>query len=208
MWRFDRAVEPTRHSGSVVWFTGVSGAGKSTIADWVAARLSEQRCRVERLDGDAIRGVFPSTGFSRTDRNEHLKRTGYMASRLAHHDVIVLASFVSPYRESREFARQLCPSFIEVYVSTPIEVCERRDVKGLYAKARRGELKNLTGIDDPYEPPVAPEVSLDTTFMTVADAGAIVLARLGRELTWELPPGSDVPARGVVPSVGAPFQHL
>jgi adenylylsulfate kinase len=123
--------------------------------------------------------VFPNTGFTRAEREEHLRRTGYMASRLEAHGVTVVASFVSPYRESRNFIRRLCHDFQEIYVSTSVEECERRDPKGLYARARRGEIRNFTGLDDPYEPPERPELILDTQFLTVDECVARVLARLG-----------------------------
>jgi adenylylsulfate kinase len=163
---------------AVIWFTGLSGSGKSTIADWVADRLRREGARVEQIDGDAMRAVFPNTGFSRAERDAHVKRVGYLASRLEHHDVFVLASLISPYRESRDFVRRLCRNFIEVHVATPLEVCEQRDAKGLYAKARRGEIREFTGLDDPYEPPLHPDLVLDTTTLSVADAGARVLELL------------------------------
>jgi adenylylsulfate kinase len=163
----------------VLWFTGLSGSGKSTIATRVHAELVRRGAEVEYIDGDALREVFPNTGFTRAEREEHLRRTGYMAGRLAAHGVTVVASFVSPYRESREFIRRLCPDFVEIYVSTPLEECERRDVKGLYARARRGEIRNFTGIDDPYEPPDHPELTLDTRALSVDECVARVLERSG-----------------------------
>ena len=140
---------------------------------------------VEYIDGDALREVFPQTGFTREQREEHLRRTGYMASRLAAHGVAVVASFVSPYRESREFIRGLCPKFAEIYVATPLEECERRDVKGLYARARRGEIRNFTGIDDPYEVPDHPELSLDTRALSVEQAVKQVLALFEDQRSWK-----------------------
>jgi adenylylsulfate kinase len=163
----------------VLWFTGLSGSGKSTIATRVHEELMRRGAEVEYIDGDALRDVFPNTGFTRAEREEHLRRTGYMAGRLAAHGVTVVASFVSPYRESREFIRRLCRDFIEIYVSTPLEECERRDVKGLYARARRGEIRNFTGIDDPYEPPDHPELTLDTRALSVDECVARVLERSG-----------------------------
>lgn len=172
------AQSPHRGTGSsalVLWFTGLSGSGKSTIATRVHQQLVGRGVDVEYIDGDALREVFPNTGFTRAEREEHLRRTGYMASRLAAHGVAVVASFVSPYRESRNFIRGLCPNFGEIYVATPLEECERRDVKGLYARARRGELRNFTGLDDPYEPPDHPELTLDTRMLTVEQCVAKVV---------------------------------
>ena len=166
----------------MLWFTGLSGSGKSTIATRVHEALARRGTEVEYIDGDALREVFPTTGFTREEREEHLRRTGYMASRLAAHGVTVVASFVSPYRESRDFIRRLCPGFLEIYVSTPLEECERRDVKGLYARARRGEIRNFTGIDDPFEAPERPELVLDTRALTVQQSVAAVLERLGDRL--------------------------
>jgi len=163
----------------VLWFTGLSGSGKSTIAVRVHEALAGRGTEVEYIDGDALREVFPNTGFTREEREEHLRRTGYMASRLAAHGVTVVASFVSPYRASREFIRRLCPGFVEIYVATPLDECERRDVKGLYARARRGEIHNFTGIDDPYESPEHPELTLDTRELSVDQCVDAVLARVG-----------------------------
>jgi adenylylsulfate kinase len=176
--RFGRKqIEP-----AVIWFTGLSGSGKSTIADWVTERLRERGLRVERLDGDSVRNIFPEIGFTRPEREAHVRRVGFLASKLEEHGVFVVASFVSPYQESRQFVRGLCRSFMEVYVSTPLDECERRDVKGLYAKARRGEIKNFTGISDPYEPPRSPELVLDTTTVDVPEAGKQVLSLLAARI--------------------------
>jgi adenylylsulfate kinase len=169
----------TGTSAPVLWFTGLSGSGKSTIAIRVHQELERRGMEVEYIDGDALREVFPSTGFTREEREEHLRRTGYMASRLAAHGVTVVASFVSPYRASREFIRRLCPGFLEIFVATPLDECERRDVKGLYARARRGEIRNFTGIDDPYEQPEHPELTLDTRALSVDQCVDRVLERLG-----------------------------
>jgi len=169
----------TRTSAPVLWFTGLSGSGKSTIATRVHQELERRGTEVEYIDGDALREVFPATGFTREEREEHLRRTGYMASRLAAHGVTVVASFVSPYRASREFIRRLCPGFLEIFVATPLEECERRDVKGLYARARRGEIRNFTGIDDPDEAPDHAELTLDTRALSVDECVDRVLARLG-----------------------------
>jgi adenylylsulfate kinase len=172
----------TRETAPVLWFTGLSGSGKSTIAVRVHQELLRRGVEVEYIDGDALREVFPQTGFTREEREEHLRRTGYMASRLAAHGVTVVASFVSPYRQSRDFIRRLCPRFMEIYVATPLEECERRDVKGLYARARRGEISNFTGIDDPYEVPERPELSLDTRELSVEQSVTQVLALVEDQL--------------------------
>ncbi len=148
---------------SVIWLTGLSGAGKSTIAEALAAELTKKEIPFEHLDGDKIRSIFPQTGFSREERHSHICRIGFIASLLEKHGVTVIASFISPFIESRNFVRSACSNFVEVYVSTSLEVCEKRDVKGLYAKARKGEITHFTGIDDPYEPPINPEIILDTS---------------------------------------------
>jgi adenylylsulfate kinase len=175
-----RDLKRKRMRQAVIWFTGLSGSGKSTIADRVAARLVKRGIDIERLDGDQIRRMFPGTGFSRKQREEHLKRMGYLAALLEKHGVTVIASFVSPYRKSRRLVRKLCRNFVEVYVSTPLEECERRDVKGLYKKAREGKLKHFTGISDPYELPRQPEITIDTTSMTLNKAVSMVVDYLSR----------------------------
>jgi adenylylsulfate kinase len=160
---------------AVLWFTGLSGAGKSTIAERVAKELAGRGVPVEYLDGDHIRQLFPSTGFTRPERDAHVRRVGYLASRLEAHGVSVVASLVSPYADSREFVRGLCRNFVEIHVSTPLAECERRDAKGLYARARRGEIRHFTGIDDPYEAPLHPDLVIDTRHVSVEDACGRVL---------------------------------
>lgn len=159
----------------VMWFTGLSGSGKSTVGLAVYEKLKKKGLKVEYLDGDKIREVFPSTGFTKKDRDMHIKRVGHLCSMLEKNGVTVIASFVSPYKETRDFVRNICKNFVEVYVSTPLEECERRDVKGLYAKARSGEIKNFTGIDDPYEAPENPELNIDTTGIPLEDAVSRVM---------------------------------
>ena len=154
----------------VIWFTGLSGAGKTTLAEKLAAYLKAKGEKCELLDGDTVRNIFPQTGFTKKERNEHVKRMGFLASMLERNGVTVLASFISPYRESRDFVRKMCRNFVEVYVSTSLEVCEKRDVKGLYRKARNGEIKSFTGIDDPYEPPLNPEITINTAEETVEES--------------------------------------
>lgn len=150
----------------VVWFTGLPCSGKSTLADRLYDGLKGKGHRVERLDGDNVRAIFPQTGFSKEERNTHVKRIGFLSSMLEKNGVIVIASFVSPYKGSREFVKELCNNFIEVFVDTPLEECERRDVKGMYKKARAGEIKDFTGIDDPYEVPDDPAISIKTDELT------------------------------------------
>lgn len=154
----------------VIWLTGLSGSGKSTIAESLYKKLKTRGLKVEYLDGDRVRDIFPKTGFSKEERDRHVKRIGFLASILEKNGVIVIAAFISPYEESRQFVRNLCNNFIEVYISTPLEECKKRDSKGLYAKAERGEIKNFTGIDDPYEVPLQPEIRIDTAEITVREA--------------------------------------
>ena len=159
-----------KNQGFVLWLTGLSGSGKTTIAEALCKRFEENGIGYERLDGDVLRGVFPNTGFSKDARDEHIRRVGFMASRLAHHGVPVVASFISPYRAARQFVRDLCPNFIEVYVNASLDECKNRDVKGLYRKALAGEIKEFTGIDDPYEEPENPEIVVDTVNQTVDES--------------------------------------
>jgi adenylylsulfate kinase len=166
---------------AVIWLTGLSASGKSTIAEGLVDYLSENGDRVEHLDGDVVRKMFPQTGFSKEERDRHIRRVGYLAAMLEKHDVTVVASFISPYREAREFVRSLCKNFIEVHIATPLEVCEQRDQKGLYAKARRGEIKDFTGIDDPYEEPLKPDLRIDTTNQTVEESVKVVIDTIVRK---------------------------
>jgi adenylylsulfate kinase len=167
-------------NAAVLWFTGLSGAGKSTIASAVFAELSRRKAATEYLDGDIVRQWSPA-GFNRADRDAHVRRVGFLASRLEYHGVTVICALISPYAEARAHVRGLCRRFIEIHVSTPLAECERRDVKGLYARARRGEITHFTGIDDPYEPPVEPELTIDTTTLSVQEAVDRVLE------TWATP---------------------
>ncbi|MHA7964130.1 adenylyl-sulfate kinase [Paenibacillus sp. CAU 1782] len=156
--------------GQTIWLTGLSGAGKSTIASALAETLRSKGVAVEWLDGDELRKRLGSElGFSRADRFENIARAVYLADMLNRHGVTVIVSLISPYREMRQYARQALPNFSEIYVDCPLEECERRDVKGLYAKARRGEITAFTGISDPYEPPEHPELVLQTAKQTVSE---------------------------------------
>ena len=166
---------------SVLWFTGLSGAGKSTIANLVEKELHRLGCHTYMLDGDNVRhGLNKDLGFTQADRVENIRRIGEVARLMTDAGLIVLVSFISPFRSERRMARDLMEEgeFLEVFVETPLEVAERRDPKGLYAKARRGELANFTGIDSPYEEPENPELRLDTTSTPAEDCARIVVDAL------------------------------
>lgn len=165
--------------GVTVWFTGLSGAGKTTLARAVYDELKRRGHRVEILDGDVVRQYLTKgLGFSKEDRDENIRRIGFVAHLLTRNGVIVLVSAISPYRATREEVRRKIGDFIEVYVNAPLEVCEKRDVKGLYKRARAGEIKNFTGIDDPYEPPLNPEVECRTDLESIEESVAKVLGKL------------------------------
>lgn len=156
----------------VIWFTGISGAGKSTIASVVEERLRERGLSVHNLDGDALRhGLNRDLGFADADRAENIRRVGELARLFNNVGMIVLVAAISPFRAGRDAARELAGPgrFVEVHVDTPLEVAEKRDVKGLYKKARSGGLPNFTGIDSPYEAPLHPEVRIDDAFETAED---------------------------------------
>lgn len=167
------------HKGVTVWFTGLPCSGKTVVADGVAEILKEKGYKVERLDGDIVRQSLTSDlGFSKEDRDENIKRVTFVAKLLTRNGVIVLTSFVSPYRERRKKTREEIGEFIEVYVKCPVEECIRRDVKGMYKKALNGEIKNFTGVDDPYEEPENPELILETDKETVEESIQKVLNKL------------------------------
>jgi sulfate adenylyltransferase len=160
--------------GVCVWFTGLSGSGKTTTADALVGLLRERGRVVTMLDGDVVRThLSKGLGFSREDRDANVRRIGFVAGEVVRHGGIAVAAVVSPYRATRDEVRAMLPpgTFVEVFVDTPIDVCEARDVKGWYAKARTGEMTGLTGVDDPYEPPLAPELRLQTVDVPV-DANA------------------------------------
>ncbi|HVC88176.1 MAG TPA: adenylyl-sulfate kinase [Gaiellaceae bacterium] len=168
--------------GFVLWFTGLSAAGKTTIASNVAPELERRGLVVDHLDGDIVRThLSKGLGFSKEDRDANIARIAWVASRVARAGGAVIVSAISPYEEARRHARELVEPhtpFVEVHVATPIEECARRDPKGLYAKAFSGELADFTGVSAPYEAPVDPELRLDTTGATPTESAASVLARL------------------------------
>ncbi len=160
----DKWEKQNEEEGFTLWFTGLSGAGKSAVADRVGLRLEEEYDHlVERLDGDIVRQhLTADLGFTKEDRNTNIKRVSFLAELLSRNGVSVIASFISPYRERRNKTREQVTNFIEVFVKCPIDVCAERDVKGLYEKARKGEIDNFTGISDPYEEPEDAEIVLET----------------------------------------------
>jgi adenylylsulfate kinase len=169
-------------TGFTLWFTGLSGSGKTTISELVATELERRGLLVERLDGDVVRThLSHGLGFSKADRDANIERIGWVASRLTRAGAAVVVSAISPYEEARRKARALVEAegpFVEVYVATPVEECERRDVKGLYAKARAGEIPEFTGVSDPYEEPANPELRIDTTQHDPAESAQLVIAKL------------------------------
>jgi adenylylsulfate kinase len=182
-YQITRALREARNQqqAAVLWFTGLSGSGKSTIANALEQALFAAGHRTYLLDGDNVRhGLCADLGFSLADRNENLRRVGAVASLMVDAGLIVLSAFVSPLQQQRDLIRAQLPAgrFIEIHVATPLEVCEQRDVKGLYQKARRGEIANFTGISDPYEAPTAAELVIDTSERSVDAAVADILAYL------------------------------
>ena len=172
-------VDPPRVRGVTVWFTGLSGAGKSTLAEALAPRLTGLGRRVELLDGDPVRKhLSRGLGHSREDRDTNVRRIGWVAHLLTRNGVFVVTAAISPYRDAREWCRKTIGDFVEVHVSTPLEVCAARDVKGLYRRAFAGEISQFTGVDDPYEPPTEPALRLDTARVTVDEGVERVLAVL------------------------------
>jgi adenylyl-sulfate kinase len=169
----------TEQAGCCVWFTGLSGAGKSTIAEIVIDELRARGRRVELLDGDEIREhLSKGLTFSKEDRDTNIRRIGWVASLLARNNVVAVTAAISPYRAVRDEVRGWIDNFVEVHVATSIEDCEARDVKGLYAKARAGDIPEFTGVSDPYEPPLHPEIRVETAGRTPAESAAEVIAWL------------------------------
>lgn len=171
-------VKSNKHNALVVWFTGLSGSGKSTIANVLEQRLFERGIKTYILDGDNIRkGINNDLSFKPADRTENIRRIAEIANLMVDAGLVVLAAFVSPYKKDRESVRTIVKdiNFVEVYVSTDLEECERRDTKGLYKKARTGEIKNMTGISAPYEVPQSPDVEINTKIYSVDDSVNLIL---------------------------------
>jgi adenylyl-sulfate kinase len=166
--------------GFTLWFTGLSGAGKTTISHIVESQLRERGSRVEVLDGDIVReNLSKGLGFSKEDRDTNIRRIAFVADLLSRNGVPVITAAISPYREIRDEARELMGDrFIEVFVKASVEVCAERDVKGLYEKAFKGEIKEFTGVSDPYEPPLSAELTLDTEHESPEDSAAKILSLL------------------------------
>ncbi len=171
-------------TGFTIWFTGLSGAGKSTISAIVERELRAEGRKVEVLDGDVVRThLSKGLGFSKEDRDTNIRRIGWVCEVLARNDVIAIAAAISPYRAIRDEVRERIGRFVEVFVDVPLEVAIQRDVKGLYKKALAGELRGFTGVDDPYEPPLDPELVIQTAQETPEQSAARILSAL-RELRY------------------------
>jgi len=164
------------NKGCALWFTGLSGSGKSTLSQLVAARLRELGARVEVLDGDIVRTLLcQGLGFSREDREENIRRIGFVCELLARNGVIAIAAAISPYRAGRDELRERITNFVEIHMNCPVEVLIQRDVKGLYKRAIAGEIAHFTGISDPYEPPLSPEVTIDSSSDSPESSVATIL---------------------------------
>ena len=169
--------------GVCIWFTGLSSSGKSTTAEALSALLTASGRTVTLLDGDVVRThLSQGLGFSKEDRYTNLRRIGFVASEVVKHGGVAICATISPYRDARREVRDSLGKcqFIEVFVDTPLNVCEERDTKGLYARARRGEIRDFTGIDDPYEPPDTPEIRLDTVSATAQENAHSIMAYLAK----------------------------
>jgi adenylyl-sulfate kinase len=173
------ANEPRHQEGFVLWFTGLSGAGKTTLAKLIEQELRARDVLVERLDGDVVRqSLTADLGFSREDRDKNIQRVTFVAKLLSRNGVGVSASFISPYRATRDWVRAEVTNFIEVFVDCPLEECIRRDVKGLYTKALAGEIPEFTGVSDPYEAPLNPEISVNTGDESIEESFAQIVTYL------------------------------
>jgi adenylyl-sulfate kinase len=176
--------------GCTVWFTGLSGAGKSTLAQGLESELKRRDVQVEVLDGDVVRtNLSKGLGFSKEDRDINIRRIGFVCNLLTRNGVVAIAAAISPYKAIRDENRALIGRFVEVYCECPLDELERRDVKGLYKKARAGEIKGFTGIDDPYEPPEKPEVTIHSGQETAEESLGKILRTL--ELMGHIPPGPE-----------------
>ena len=176
-----RREEKNQHKSVVLWFTGLSGSGKSTLAHAVEEKLYRLGLNTFVLDGDNVRhGLNKDLGFNNLDRKENIRRISEAAKLMLEAGVITLTAFISPFKEEREMARSLMPhgDFIEIHCYCPLEICEKRDVKGLYKRARKGEIKDFTGISSPYEAPVKPELKVDTNALTLEEAAQQVITLL------------------------------
>ena len=172
---------PRQGAGFTLWFTGLSGAGKSTLAGRVSDELRRRGLKVEILDGDEVRtNLSKGLGFSKEDRDTNIKRIGYVCKLLTRNGVVAISAAISPYKEIRDHNRQQIGHFVEVYVKCSIEALTKRDVKGLYKKALAGELPNFTGVSDPYEPPVSPEITVDTEQQSELESLRVILDYLER----------------------------
>jgi adenylylsulfate kinase len=175
--------------GFTIWFTGLSGSGKTTIAHRVEGTLRKMGCNVEVLDGDVVRtNLSKGLGFSKEDRDTNIKRIGFVCNLLSRNGVVAIASAISPYREIRDYNRKEIGNFVEVFVKCSVEECQKRDVKGLYKKAANGEIKNFTGVSDPYEEPLNAEVILETDKETVEESTEKLLRKLGETGYISYPP--------------------
>ncbi len=170
---------PKDERGFTAWFTGLPCSGKSTIADAAAEELRQMGLKVERLDADIIRKhLWRELGYSKEDRDENIRRAAYLAQLLTRNGIAVLTSFISPYQETRDYARKQIGDFVEIYVKCPVEVCIQRDSRGMYRKALAGEISNFTGVSDPYEEPLNPEVTIESNREPVKKSVAKVIAKL------------------------------
>ena len=160
---------------ATIWLTGLSGSGKTTLGELVCTRLQSMYLPVRHLDGDNIRALTPNLGFTRLERIEHIKNVGNLAGKLERAGSFVVVSLISPYREARDYARAQCRNFIEVFVSTPLLECARRDIKGLYKRAIAGEIQDFTGISAPYEPPSRPNLAIDTLGVSPQSCADLIL---------------------------------
>jgi adenylylsulfate kinase len=183
------------NTGFTLWFTGLSGAGKTTLAKRVQKILVQRGLNVELLDGDVIRtNLSKGLGFSKEDRDTNIRRIGFVASLLARNDTVCIAAAISPYKDVRDEVRGLHRKFVEVYTFASLDALEGRDVKGLYKKARAGEIKGFTGVDDPYEAPVNPEIAIDTERESVEESTDKIVRHLELQGLIPAAPGEDIPA--------------